>query len=58
MPRPGAALKEGRIYHVYNRVGGDGMPFRDEDLSKRFVWLLKKGGRTRRVARVCMGVDG
>jgi len=42
MPRPGRALEEGRIYHVYNRVGGDGMPFRDEDLSKRFVWLLKR----------------
>jgi REP element-mobilizing transposase RayT len=35
-------LEEGRIYHVYNRVGGDGIPFEDEDLATRFVQLLQK----------------
>jgi len=42
MPRPARALEEGRIYHVYNRVGGEGMPFGDEDLATRFVQLLRK----------------
>lgn len=42
MPRPGRASEAGRIYHVYNCVGGDGMPFRDKDFSNWFVWLLKK----------------
>lgn len=40
MPRPPRALEEGRLYHVYNRVGGGGMPFADEALASRFVELL------------------
>ena len=41
MPRPARLLEEGGIYHVYNRVGGEGMPFVDEDLAGRFVQLLR-----------------
>ena len=40
MPRPPRALEEGRVYHVYNRVGGGEMPFADEGLASRFVQLL------------------
>ena len=40
MPRPPRALEEGRLYHVYNRVGGGGMPFADQALASRFVELL------------------
>jgi REP element-mobilizing transposase RayT len=35
-------MEEGRIYHVYNRVGGEEMPFEDHDLASRFVELLRK----------------
>lgn len=42
MPRPARELEEGRIYHVYNKVGGDAMPFADEELASRFVQLLRK----------------
>ena len=42
MPRPARALEEGRTYHVYNKVGGDVMPFIDEALASRFVLLLRK----------------
>ena len=42
MPRPARTLEEGRIYHVYNRVGGEGIPFEHEDLATRFVQLLQK----------------
>ena len=42
MPRPARALEEGRIYHVYNRVGGDAKAFTDEELASRFVQLLRK----------------
>jgi len=41
MPRPIRSLEEGRIYHIYNRVGGDGLPFVDEALAARFVHLLR-----------------
>lgn len=41
MPRPARTLEEGRIYHVYNRVGGDGVPFVDEALAARFVQLTR-----------------
>ena len=40
MPRPPRALEEGRLYHVYNRVGGGAMPFADEGMASRFVQLL------------------
>jgi hypothetical protein len=33
-------LEEGRLYRVYNRVGGGAMPFADEGLASRFVQLL------------------
>lgn len=42
MPRPARALEEGRTYHVYNKVGGDSMPFTDEALASRFVLLLRR----------------
>lgn len=42
MPRPARTLEEGRLYHVFNRVGGDSRPFSDEYLAKRFVWLLRR----------------
>jgi REP element-mobilizing transposase RayT len=41
MPRPGRALEEGRIYHVYNKTGGSEVPFTDEALASRFVHLLR-----------------
>lgn len=42
MPRPARVLEEGRIYHVYNRVGGDGAPFLDDTLAARFVQVLRE----------------
>ena len=42
MPRPNRTLEEGRIYHVYNRVGGDDAPFVEEALAARFVKLLRQ----------------
>ena len=42
MPRPVRRLEEGRIYHVYNRVGGEGMPFSEESLAARFLQLFRK----------------
>ena len=42
MPRPVRSLEEGRIYHVYNRVGGEGMPFSEESLAARFLQLFRK----------------
>jgi len=42
MPRPVRRLEEGRIYHVYNRVGGDGMPLSEEPLAARFVRLFRR----------------
>ena len=42
MPRPLRNLEEGGIYHVYNRVGGGGMPFSEETLSVRFLQVLRK----------------
>jgi REP element-mobilizing transposase RayT len=41
MPRPARVLEEGRIYHVYNRVGGYETPFSDEALAIRFVELFR-----------------
>ena len=42
MPRPGRILEEGRIYHVYNRVGGEGMPFSEEHLAARFQQVFRQ----------------
>ena len=42
MPRPLRSLEEGRIYHVYNRVGGEGLPFREELLASRFLQVFRK----------------
>jgi putative transposase len=42
MPRPVRSLEEGRTYHVYNRVGGEGMPFSEEILAARFLEVLRK----------------
>ena len=42
MPRANRVLEEGMIYHVYNRVGGEGMPFSEEPLAARFLQLLRK----------------
>lgn len=36
MPRSARALEEGRICHVYNRVGGESMPFSEDSLPARF----------------------
>ena len=41
MPRPNRSLKEGRVYRVYNRVGGDDSPFVYETLAARFVQLFR-----------------
>lgn len=45
MPRPNRTLEEGRIYHVYNRVGGEGLPFGEEALAARFLQLLRQIAR-------------
>ena len=42
MPRPLRSLEEGRIYHAYNRVGGEGLPFCDESLASRFLQVFRK----------------
>ena len=42
MPRANRTLEEGRIYHVYNRVGGDGMPFAEDPMAARFAQLLRQ----------------
>ncbi|MCD4749710.1 MAG: transposase [Thermoanaerobaculales bacterium] len=41
MPRVKRHFQEGRIYHVYNRVGGDRTVFDDPVLAGRFVELLR-----------------
>ena len=48
MARAGRSFEEGRIYHVYNRVGGGSKEFADEELAATFVALL----------RLAMGRDG
>jgi putative transposase len=42
MPRVGRRFEQGRVYHVYNRVGGAWMPFDDERLSQVFIDLLRQ----------------
>ena len=42
MPRAGRTFEEGRIYHVYNRVGGGRMAFEDEKLCERFVEIFRQ----------------
>jgi len=41
MARAGRSFEEGRIYHVYNRVGGGSTEVADEELSATFVTLLR-----------------
>jgi REP element-mobilizing transposase RayT len=41
MARAGRSFEEGRIYHVYNRVGGGSMELSEEELAARFVALLR-----------------
>jgi REP element-mobilizing transposase RayT len=41
MPRAGRSFEEGRIYHVYNRVGGGGLEFEDEALAEVFVAVMR-----------------
>jgi len=48
MARAGRSFEEGRIYHVYNRVGGGSKAFTDEELAATSVALL----------RLAMGRDG
>ena len=42
MARPGRHFEEGRIYHIYNRVGGGWAVFEDEELAGRFAALLRE----------------
>ena len=42
MARAGRSFEEGRIYHVYNRVGGGWMAFEDEKLCERFIELFRQ----------------
>ena len=42
MPRANRTLEEGRIYHVYNRVGGEGFPFAEDALAARFLQLFRQ----------------
>ena len=39
MPRAGRAFEEGRIYHVYNRVGGGWMAFDDKTPTEAYFNL-------------------
>ena len=41
MPRAGRSFEEGRIYHVYNRLGGGLMEFANDDLAAEFVSSLR-----------------
>lgn len=41
MARVGRGFEEGRIYHVYNRVGGGSMELFEEELAATFVALLR-----------------
>jgi REP element-mobilizing transposase RayT len=50
MPRAGRSFEEGRIYHVYNRVGGGLTEFADEELAATFVTLLRLAMRRDEVA--------
>jgi len=50
MPRAGRSFEEGRIYHVYNRVGGGSTEFADEELAATFVALLRLATRRDEVA--------
>ncbi len=45
MPRVGRSFEEGRIYHVYNRVGGGLMEFADDELAATFVTFLRMAMR-------------
>jgi putative transposase len=45
MPRAGRSFEEGRIYHVYNRVGGGSMVFADEELATTFITILRLATR-------------
>ena len=45
MGRAGRSFEEGRIYHVYNRLGGGSMELGDEELASVFVSLLRRGVR-------------
>lgn len=42
MPRAGRSFEEGRIYHVYNRVGGGGSELADQDLAEVFLDVLRQ----------------
>ncbi len=42
MPRAGRSFEEGRVYHLYNRVGGGLRLFWDEGLAEVFVGQLRK----------------
>jgi len=42
MPRAGRSFEEGRIYHVFNRVGGGSPVLADEGLARIFVKLLRQ----------------
>lgn len=50
MPRAGRSFEEGRIYHVYNRVGGGLMEFADDELAATFVTTLRLAMRRDEVA--------
>ena len=41
MGRAGRTFKEGRIYHIYNRVAGGWRAFSDDELADRFVHLFR-----------------
>jgi len=41
MARAGRSFEEGRMYHVYNRLGGGLREFSDEELAATFVTLLR-----------------
>jgi REP element-mobilizing transposase RayT len=45
MGRAGRSFEEGRIYHIYNRLGGGSMELGDEELAAIFVSLLRDGMR-------------
>ena len=52
MPRAERSFEEGRIYHVYNRVGGGSIEFADDELAATFITFLRLVMRHDEVVRI------
>ena len=51
MPRAGRRFEKGRVYHVYNRLGGGLRLFSDDDLAGVFVGQLREAVKRDGVSR-------